>query len=128
MAMITYKNNYFCRYRGWITAALIAIALSVVLQNRGVRYISKEYLIDLVRKHEISGIAIVEDKTVVRSKYVAQVTLTPVGLKKYEKYIGNSPEENIHFMVAVGYTREDVDKWRRDVLIENKGDLKFIVN
>ena len=103
------ERNFIHLHRGWFITILLSIAVSAFLSRQKARYISNDYLIQLTKNHEIEEIVITRDYSAFKNKYFAEVILTAQAEKKYIDKLSNiSP----HFLVEVGSSQEDVNKWR----------------
>ncbi|GHB89176.1 hypothetical protein GCM10007390_51600 [Persicitalea jodogahamensis] len=76
----------------------------------------------LVEEQEVASITIVKSNAGIREKYIAEISLTPAAAEKYSQLAaGISPfGKDSHFVCSIGNSREDVNRWKDNLLKEGR--------
>ncbi len=120
-------KNLISKYRGWLITFCLAIAFSGIISPPQIREISNSRLQKFIQDREVASITIVESKAGIRENYIAEITLTPAASEKYSQLMAGIlfAEEGPHFVCSIGNSREDVDRWKDNLLKEGKIKFSF---
>lgn len=112
------------KYKGWLIALTLGIAISMLTNHRTVRQISVDYLRHLINRREIARITVVKSRLSIRERYTAEITLTSNGLKRYNQkgITFSSSEMGPHLVVFAGSSTSEVNQWELNL---NDGNRNY---
>ena len=125
--MYSLMKSIVARYRGWLVAGSLGLALPILTDNYTVRQVSQTYLRDLIKRQEIASLLIVKNRLTLRERYNAEITLTPAAIRRYEQKGITFPSSKMshHFCTFAGSSTDEVDKWEKNLSNTNTNSFSI---